>query len=91
MMVIMTRITLQKFHLTADSLKILVAGDSFTWGASSDIGSSYVDIFESDIKKIHPAIVWNTGMPATGTNHALFTTKKYLPLQKSNYVVLVFM
>ncbi len=74
----------------SDSLKVLMAGDSFTWGASSDIGSSYVDIFESDIKKIHPAIVWNTGMPATGTNHAIFATKKYLPLQKSNYVVLGF-
>ena len=74
----------------SDSLKILVAGDSFTWGASSDIGSSYVDVFESDIKKVYPAVVWNTGMPATGTNHAIFTTKKYLPLQKSNYVVLGF-
>ena len=74
----------------SDSLKILVAGDSFTWGASSDIGSSYVDIFESDIKKVYPAVVWNTGMPATGTNHAIFTTKKFLPLQKSNYVVLGF-
>ncbi len=74
----------------ADSLKVLVAGDSFTWGASSDIGSSYVDIFESDLKKTYPSIVWNTGMPATGTNHALFTTKKFLPMQKSNYVVLGF-
>lgn len=74
----------------SDSLKVLMAGDSFTWGASSDIGSSYVDIFESDIKKNHQAIVWNTGMPATGTNHAIFATKKFLPLQKSNYVVLGF-
>ena len=73
-----------------DSLKILMAGDSFTWGASSDTGSSYVDVFESDIKKVYPGIVWNTGMPATGTNHAIFTTKKYLPLQKTNYVVLGF-
>jgi len=73
-----------------DSLKILVTGDSFTWGASADIGSSYVDILESDIKKVHPGIVWNTGIPATGTNYALFTTKKYLPIQKSNYVVLGF-
>lgn len=73
-----------------DSLKVLVTGDSFTWGASSDIGSSYVDIFESDLKKTYPSIVWNTGMPATGTNHALFTAKKYLPRQKSNYVVLGF-
>lgn len=74
----------------SDSLRILVAGDSFTWGASSDIGSSYVDIMASDIKKVYPSLVWNTGIPATGTNHALFTVKKYLPLQKSNYVVLGF-
>ncbi len=73
-----------------DSLKILFAGDSFTWGASADVDSSYVDVFESDIKKNYPAIVWNTGIPATGTNHALFTTKKFLPLQKSNYVILGF-
>jgi lysophospholipase L1-like esterase len=75
---------------TNDSLKILIAGDSFTWGASADVDSSYVDVFERDIKNAFPAIVWNTGVPATGTNHAIFTTKKYLPLQKSNYVVLGF-
>jgi len=74
----------------SDSLKVLVAGDSFTWGASANIDSSYVDVLESDIKKVHPALVWNTGIPATGTNHALFTVKKYLPLQHSNYVVLGF-
>jgi hypothetical protein len=74
----------------SDSLKILFAGDSFTWGASADVDSSYVDVFESDVKKAYPGIVWNTGVPATGTNHAIFTTKKYLPLQKSNYVVLGF-
>jgi hypothetical protein len=74
----------------SDSLKILVDGDSFTWGASADVGSSYVDVFESDISKVTPSLVWNTGIPATGTNHAIFTTKKFLPLQKSNYVVLGF-
>lgn len=73
-----------------DSLKILFAGDSFTWGASADVDSSYVDIFEQDIKKVYPSIVWNTGVPATGTNHAIYTTKKYLPIQKSNYVILGF-
>lgn len=75
---------------SSDSLKVLVAGDSFTWGASADIDSSYVDVLESDIKKSHPALVWNTGIPATGTNHALFTVKKYLPMQHANYVVLGF-
>lgn len=74
----------------SDSLRVLFAGDSFTWGASADIDSSFVDVFESNIKKVKPALVWNTGIPATGTNHALFSVKKYLPLQKSNVVVLGF-
>ncbi len=74
-----------------DSLKILFVGDSFTWGASADVDSSYVDVFKQDISKTTPtSIIWNTGIPATGTNHALFVTKKYLPLQKSNFVILGF-
>ncbi|MFZ1370323.1 MAG: hypothetical protein WAR78_08070, partial [Ferruginibacter sp.] len=75
-------------NISADSnsLRVLFAGDSFTWGASADIDSSFVDIFESNIRKLKPALVWNTGIPATGTNHALFTVKKYLPLQKTNVV-----
>lgn len=75
---------------SGDSIRILATGDSFTWGASSDIGNSFVDVLEADVNKIQPAVVWNTGIPATGTNHAIFTTKKYLPLQHSNYVVLGF-
>ncbi len=74
----------------SDSIRILATGDSFTWGASSDIGNSFVDVLESDLNKVHQALVWNTGIPATGTNHAIFTAKKYLPLQHSNYVVLGF-
>ena len=74
----------------SDSVKILFAGDSFTWGASADVDSSYVEVFENDLKKVHPGVVWNTGIPATGTNHALFTVEKFLPLQKSNYVILGF-
>lgn len=73
-----------------DSVRVLVAGDSFTWGASSDVDSSYVDVLERDLNKAYPSSVWNTGIPGTGTNHALFTVKKYLPLQKSNVVVLGF-
>lgn len=73
-----------------DSLKVLFAGDSFTWGASADVDSSYVEVFERNIKKVYPSVVWNTGIPATGTNHALFTTKKFLPVQKSDFVLLGF-
>ncbi len=71
-------------------LRILFVGDSFTWGASADVDSSYVDVFKREFKNSMPCVVWNTGIPATGTNHALFVTKKFLPLQKSNYVILRF-
>jgi hypothetical protein len=79
-------------ELPADTslLRVLFIGDSFTWGASADVDSSYVDVFKKDIKSAMPGVVWNTGIPATGTNYALFVTKKYLPLQKSNYVILGF-
>ena len=74
----------------SDSLKVLVAGDSFTWGASSDVDSSYVEVMEKDLQNNFPTVVWNAGIPATGTNHALFTVKKFVPLQKSDVVVLGF-
>lgn len=75
---------------SSDTSKVLFVGDSFTWGASSDVDSSYVDIFTNDIKKEVTSVIWNTGIPATGTNFDLFITKKYLPLQKSNFVILGF-
>ncbi len=74
----------------SDSLRILLDGDSFTWGASSDLDSSYVEVMENDLKQKHSTLVWNTGIPGTGTNHAIFTTRKFLPLQKSNIVILGF-
>jgi hypothetical protein len=73
-----------------NSIRALFIGDSFTWGASSDVDSSFVDVFEQRFKKTFPLIVWNAGIPATGTNYALHVTKRFLPLQKSNIVVLGF-
>lgn len=73
-----------------NSIAILFVGDSFTWGASSDVDSSFVDVFEQNIKKKFPVVVWNAGIPATGTNYALHVTKRFLPLQKSNLVILGF-
>jgi hypothetical protein len=73
-----------------DSLRVLFAGDSFTWGASADLDSSYVEIFDRDINQKKRTVIWNTGIPATGTNHAIFTVKKFLPLQKSDVVILGF-
>ncbi len=73
-----------------NSIKVLFVGDSFTWGASSDVDSSFVDVFEQKFKEKFSAIVWNVGIPATGTNYDLFVTKRFLPLQKSNIVILGF-
>jgi hypothetical protein len=78
--------------LTSDinSIKVLFIGDSYTWGASSDVDSSFVNVFEQKINKVLPVIVWNAGIPATGTNYALHVTRRFLSLQKSNIVILGF-
>jgi hypothetical protein len=73
-----------------NSMKVLFLGDSYTWGASADLDSSFVNVFEQKFRKISPLIVWNAGIPATGTNYALHVAKRLLPLQKSNIVVLEF-
>lgn len=73
-----------------NSIKVLFIGDSYTWGASSDVDSSFVDVFEQKFKNRYPLIVWNAAIPATGTNYALYITKRFLPLQKSSIVVLGF-
>jgi len=73
-----------------NSIKVLFIGDSFAWGASSDVDSSFVDVFEQNSKNRFSINVWNAAIPATGTNYALHVTKRFLPLQKSNIVVLDF-
>jgi hypothetical protein len=70
--------------------KILFVGDSFTWGASADVDSSYVEVAEHDLKSHFPLVAWNTGMLGTGTNYADYVTKRFLPVQKTDLVVLGF-
>ena len=67
----------QGFHDTQDFVyspaldeqtRILVLGDSFTFGEDADIGASYVEILEAG----GPGrVVWNTGIFGVGTNQAL--------------------
>ena len=71
--------------------KILVLGDSFAWGASSDIGFSFVDIFEKMIHKNNPtSLLWNTAVPACGTNQQILILRKYHPVMNPDFVVLCF-
>ena len=53
--------------------RVLVLGDSFTWGASATFGRSFISVAESYLKQHHNALVWNAAIPATTTSHAILT------------------
>jgi hypothetical protein len=73
-----------------DVYRILVLGDSFTWGASADIGRSWVEIVEAGVKNRHRAIVWNTAIPGAGTKQEIITLKKFVPIMEPDLVLLGF-
>ncbi len=67
--------------------RILILGDSFTWGASADIGQAWVEQLEADDPD---SLIWNTGIPSTGTRQALSVLTHYLPIMQPNLVILGF-
>ena len=71
-----------------ERMRILMLGDSFTFGASADIGKSYVDIIESNFPQ---SIVWNAAIPATGTKQALASFRVYAPVLQPQLIILGFM
>ena len=80
----------QDFVVGADfdgRLRILMLGDSFAFGMSADIGRSYVETIESNFPE---AIVWNTGIPGTGTQQALRLFQAYAPLLQPQITMLGF-
>jgi lysophospholipase L1-like esterase len=76
--------------LPEDSYRILVLGDSFTWGASADYGQGWVDILERELQATTPVIVWNAAMPGTGTSQAILTARNLLPIMQPDLVILGF-
>jgi lysophospholipase L1-like esterase len=84
-----------EYEFTADSLpddsyRILVLGDSFTWGASADFGQGWVDVMARDVPTDTPVIVWNAAMPGTGTAQAIITAQNLLPIMQPQLVILGF-
>ena len=86
----------QGFHDTQDfvagddlgeRMRILMLGDSTTFGESADIGKSYVETIESNFPQ---SIVWNTGIPGTGTHQALAIFQVYAPVLQPHLTVLGF-
>ena len=86
----------QGFHDTQDfaasddldgRTRILTLGDSFAYGLSADIGSSYVETIESNLPQ---SIVWNAGIPGSGTNQALASFQVYAPVLQPHLTILGF-
>ena len=67
--------------------RILALGDSFTYGASAEIGKSYVETIEANLPD---SIIWNTGIGANGTNHALASFQVYAPVLQPQMTILGF-
>ncbi len=71
----------------ADKTRILLLGDSFTYGMSADTGMSFADMLNSELSS---SIIWNTGTPGTGTNQALASFKVYGSLLRPQLTILGF-
>lgn len=66
--------------------KILFLGDSFTWGASAKpISNCFVDLVARE-----GYTVYNTGIGGTGPSQYAFLARKYIPLLKPDYVIVMF-
>ena len=54
-------------YLQTSELKLLVIGDSFTWGASASHGASFVELLDEFANNSNQeTVIWNASIPATG-------------------------
>ena len=70
-----------------ERMRILMLGDSFTFGLYADIGKSYVETIEANFPQ---SIVWNTGIPGAGTHQALALFQEYAPVLQPHLTILGF-
>ncbi len=73
--------------LDSATFKILALGDSFTWGATSDIGASWVELLDAQFED---AVVWNTGIVGVGTNQAWASLQHLAPTMEPDLVIIGF-
>jgi hypothetical protein len=69
------------------SIRILMLGDSFTFGASASPGHSFVEKLEAEVPD---ALVWNASMPGAGTNQAAEWLEIFDPILQPQLVVVGF-
>ena len=70
-----------------ERMRILMLGDSFTFGLYADIGKSYVETIKANFPQ---TVVWNTGIPGAGTHQALALFRKYAPILQPHLTILNF-
>ncbi len=70
-----------------ERMRILMLGDSFTFGLTAKIGKSYVETIEANFPQ---SIVWNTAIYGAGTKQALASFQVYAPALQPQLAILGF-
>ena len=76
--------------LDDNQYRILVLGDSFTWGAAADYGQGWVDVMRDNLNQNQEVLIWNAAMPGTGTSQAIITAHNLIPIMQPDLVILGF-
>lgn len=69
--------------------RILMLGDSFTFGYTADVGRSWVEVVEQSLLDLDVTI-WNAGVPGSGTKNAILKLKHFGPKLNPQIAVLGF-
>ncbi len=70
-----------------DTLRILMLGDSFTYGETVPIGESFVERLEAEFPE---STIWNTAIKGIGTEQSLRSFRAYAPLLQPQLTILGF-
>ena len=76
--------------IPTDTFKVLALGDSFTFGMNADVGNGWIDQLEYLLQEETGAVVWNTGMPGSGTEQSLRLLETYGPIMQPDVILLGF-
>ncbi|MCY3779002.1 MAG: hypothetical protein OXG78_01715 [Chloroflexi bacterium] len=67
--------------------RVLLLGDSFTFGRSADVGKSFAEFLDAENPD---AVIWNTGITGNGTHSAIAAFNVYGQILKPQLTVLGF-
>ncbi len=73
-----------------ETFKVLVLGDSFTFGFYAPLGQSWAEVLEADLGRDRPLTLWNTGIPGAATVQEVAVLKHFFPILRPDLVLLTF-